>query len=148
MAVSSDLKKVDSALYVFQPADQDERFFIGEAILFAIATALLTAFFKGIISDLEKRSHAAGALFSGWMCEKIEGLFRSKTPQADKKGLDQAASEAKGVIANLSIDRKTKAIDEVENALKANLKAKGMLDTQASEIAAIVRESAEKLLII
>jgi len=52
-AVSSEIQKKDSDLYVFQPEDQKERFFIGAVLISSAATVILSAFLKGLGSALE-----------------------------------------------------------------------------------------------
>lgn len=144
--LSQSLRKRDSDLYVFQPDDVEDRFFLSAAALSAAATVLLTAFFKGFSKGLETKVEEWGEELANWTANQLKMLFQSseKLPSPDlaEGAAAQAKSDAKGAEAA----RMTTCSDGVEEVLADTLVSRGVLRANAIQISADVRKSAEAVL--
>ncbi len=145
-AISGEIQKKDSDLYVFQPEDQKERFFIEAALISSAASIILSAFFKGLGSALEKKVEDWGEKVGAWMCEQLKALFRSKAQPVNKNELDNAITAAKNMVTGLDADQRGKVVSSVEKEMVRIFEESGMTEDRAIAIAASVGQSVISLI--
>lgn len=66
-------------LYLFQSPEQKEKFFIGEAVIAAAATVLLTAFLDGLQSSLKDKAKNLGETLGSWIGDKLRPFFHERS---------------------------------------------------------------------
>lgn len=146
--VAAELSTVDAPLYVFQPADVKEKFFLPEVVITAAAGIFVTAFLKGVNAELEKRGEELGKTITKWLIERIGGLFRrpGKRPQTEEDSLQKTKSAVKAASSKSTKEELDSALNKEEKRLSRILEDQGLLSKRAEKIARTVRREAEKLI--
>jgi hypothetical protein len=141
-SLAEELRSHDTDLYVFQPADQEGRFFIGQAFLVGAATIFITAFLKGISTAVEKRAANWGETVGEWMCERLEELFRGRTSPVSENEVKGASAVAGNALARLSDTQRAKLLSEVQESIALVLERRGVAEKVTSIVVTRVREEA------
>jgi len=138
-SLSAELESSYTDLYAFQPVAQTEKFFVGEAVIVAAATVLLTAFLKGLESGLEPRMKIAGEALAAWIDDRLESLFKAPPPVDGE--LDRTAAVVRDLVAKLSAGQQSQIAEEVQKLIEDTLRKHGVPQDRAAAIAASTRQS-------
>lgn len=142
--LASQLRKSDNDLYVFQP-EGEERFFIGEALIVAIATELLKAFFKAFASALQEKTNGlatrlgkeSGEKIGDWVVGRIQSLWRA--PSSPISDFNKDAAVAKAAAAKAPAGDRLQAVEEALALIQKTCTARGMTEGGAAAITAKIR---------
>jgi hypothetical protein len=146
-ALADEFRSDDSPLMAFRPGDVDTKFFIGETIIVAAATIFVGAFYEGVKEALKEKGKSLGKTVTTWIVDKLEGLFKkpndAKTEgEKVKKDLKDFSSTAN----KLGKKELKDTLDSTEKSVTETMKKRGVSPEKASEIAKIVRKSAEEII--
>lgn len=107
----------------------EERHFLAEAALTALASTVLTASLKGLVASAEGRAEQRGREVGAWVLDRAERVLGlGQDPE-----LEAAAAEAQAAGGDP---------DAAEAALAAGLREEGFLAEAAERVAAAARAAA------
>jgi hypothetical protein len=137
VARTRDALKDDSYVLV----ENEQRDFLGEALLLSIAGKVVAAFLRGVTKAAEGRIEEWGQQAGEWLFDRVESVFSSTHEPADSD-VNDAATAVASVAGTQPSPSVASYADESERILRAVLTDRGMTAAAAERVAATTRRSA------